>query len=169
MLVLPGGKANLEFARLVTEESRADRPLGLDDLLILNRLWLDRQLDAATAAALIQKPESEARSTFQRLVEAGLVEPRGETKGRLYHFSAATYRRLGEKAAYVRQRGFEPLQREQMVLQFVEKHGRITRAEAADLCKLGVRQAGRLLAMLVAAKKLNLHGMRKGAWYELRS
>ncbi len=102
-------------------------------------------------------------------MEAGLVEPRGEKKGRLYHLSAATCRRLGEKAAYVRQRGFEPLQQEQMILQFAGKHGKITRAEAADLCKLGARQTGHLLARLVKAKKLNLHGTRKGAWYELRS
>lgn len=169
MLVLPGGKANLEFARLVAEESPADRPLGLDDLLILNRLWLDRQLDTAEAAKLIQKPGAEARSALQRLIEAGLVEPRGEKKGRLYHLSAATYRRLGQKAAYVRQRGFEPLQQEQLVLQFVEEHGRITRAEAADLCKLGPRQAGHLLARLAKEKKLRLHGTRKGAWYGPRS
>lgn len=31
------------------------------------------------------------------LVEAGLVEGRGERKGRAYHLSAATYRRLGDK------------------------------------------------------------------------
>ena len=44
VLVLPGGKANLAFARLVAEESQAQRPLGLDDLLLLNHLWLDRRL-----------------------------------------------------------------------------------------------------------------------------
>ncbi len=150
VLVLPGGKANLEFARLVTEESQANRFLGLDDLLILNRLRLDREIDAPAAALLIQKPEFEARSTLQRLVEAGLVEPRGEKKGRLYHLSAAAYRRLGAKAAYVRQRGFEPIQQEQMVVQYVEKHGSISRAEAAELCKLGLPQAYRLLQKLVS-------------------
>jgi len=80
-----------------------------------------------------------------------------------------TYRRLGEKAAYARQRDFEPLQQEQLVRQFVEEHGRITRAEAAELCKLGPRQTGHLLARLVKEKKLRLHGARKGAWYGPRS
>jgi ATP-dependent DNA helicase RecG len=82
------------------------------------------------------------------LVEAGLVEPRRERKGRTWHLSAATYRRLGQPAAYVRQRGFEPLQQEQMVLQYVEKHGRITRSEAAELCRLTSSQAYRLLKRL---------------------
>jgi ATP-dependent DNA helicase RecG len=70
-------------------------------------------------------------------------------KGRSWHLSAATYRRLGERAAYVRQRGFEPLQQEQMVLQYVEKHGSIGRGEVAELCRLSPPQAYRLLQLLV--------------------
>ncbi len=149
VLVLPGGTANLAFARLVAEESQADRPLSLDDLLLLNHLWLDRRLTTSEAAVLIQKPEAEARGRLQRLVEAGLVEARGERKGRTWHLSAATYRRLGERAAYIRQRGFEPIQQEQMVLQYVEKHGSIARGEVAELCRLSPPQAYRLLRLLV--------------------
>ena len=168
VLVLPGGRANLAFARLVAEESQAQRPLGLDDLLLLNHLWLDRRLTTEEAARLIQKPEAEARGRLQRLVEAGLAEARGERKGRSWHLAAATYRRLGEKAAYVHQRGFEPMQQEQMVLQYVAKHGRITRAEAAELCKLSPDQAYRLLQRLTESGGLTRHGTKKGAWYERR-
>jgi ATP-dependent DNA helicase RecG len=148
VLVLPGGKANLAFARLVAEESQAARPLSLDELLLLNHLWLERRLSTAQAASLIQKPESEARMRLQRMVEAGLAEARGERKGRTWHLSAAAYRRLGEAAAYVRQRGFEPLQQEQMVRKYVEKHGSISRAEAAELCQISLPQAYRMLQRL---------------------
>ncbi|MFW6012326.1 MAG: ATP-binding protein [bacterium] len=165
VLVLPGGTANLDFVRLVVEESR-DRPLVLDDLLVLNRLWQERTLTTGEAAALIQKPEAEARAVLARLAEAGLVESRGRSKGRTWHLSAATYRRLGERAAYVHQRGFEPIQQEQMVLQYVETHGRITRREAAALCRLSPDQAYRLLRRLAKAGRLKLYGKRRGAWYE---
>jgi len=111
----------------------------------------------------------EARACLQRLVEAGLVEPRGERKGRSWHLSGKTYERLGEKAAYVRQRGFETIQQEQMVLQYVEAHGRITRREAAELCQLGPDQASRLLRRLAGRGELQMHGTRKGAWYARRS
>jgi ATP-dependent DNA helicase RecG len=169
VLILPGGKANLDFVRLVVEENQAGRILSLDDLLILNHLWFERQLMTTDAARLIQKPEAEARSRLQRLVEAGLVEPRGERKGRLWHLSAAAYRRLGQKAAYIRQRGFEPLQQEQMVLQYVHKQGRITRAEVAELCRLSPDQAYRLLHRLTERGLLTRHGTKKGAWYERRA
>lgn len=56
VVVLPGGEANLEFARLVAEQ--ADRPLGLDALLILNALWMERRLPI---------PESRTSSRSRRV------------------------------------------------------------------------------------------------------
>lgn len=169
VLVLPGGEANLDFVRLLVEEGQAGRDLRLDELLVLNALWQERALTTDEAARLIQKPEADARGVLNRLVEAGLVEARGERKGRAWHLSASTYRRLGAKAAYVRQRGFEPLQQEQMVLQYVAKHGRITRREAAELCRLSQDQAYRLLTRLTEEGKLARYGTKKGAWYERRA
>jgi ATP-dependent DNA helicase RecG len=166
---IPGGEANLDFVRLLVTEAQGGRVLGLDELLILNALWQERSLTTDEAARLTQKPEADARATLHRLVEAGLVEERGQKKGRTWHLSAASYRALGDRAGYVRQRGFEPLQQEQMVLQYVDKHGRITRKEAAELCRIDVRQAGRLLARLAQEGKIVLHGTRKGAWYGPRS
>jgi len=148
-LVLPGGAANLDFAGLVAEEGRDQRPLRLDDLLLLNHIYLERRSTSPEAAAVIQKPETEARSRLQHLVETGLIEARGERKGRSYHLSAATYRRLGMDSAYVRQRGFEPIQQEQMVLQYVQTHGAIARKEAAELCRISGPQAYRLLQQMV--------------------
>jgi len=166
VLVLPGGKANLDFVRLVVEESQTGRSLGLDELLLLNHLWQERRVTTSAAARLIQKSETEARAVLERLVENGLVEARGERKGRSYHLSAATYRRLGAQAAYVRQRGFEPLQQEQMVLQYVQAHGRITRREAAELCRISNRQATYLLQKLVQRGDLKRRGRGRGVVYE---
>ncbi|WP_019559501.1 RNA-binding domain-containing protein [Caldimonas manganoxidans] len=165
-VVIPGGQANLDFVRLLVTEAQNGRTLGLDELLILNALWQERSLTTGDAAHLLQKPEAETRTTLHTLVEAGLVEERGQKKGRTWHLAAAFYRLLGNKAGYVRQRGFEPLQQEQMVLQFVEKHGRITRRDAAELCRIGPHQATRLLSRLVDDGRLVRHGERKGAWYE---
>lgn len=165
-VTIPGGEANLDFVRLLVTEGQGGRILGLDELLILNALWQERSLDTLEAGRLTQKPETETRATLHRLLEAGLVEERGQKKGRTWHLSAAAYRTLGAKAAYVRQRGFEPLQQEQMVLQYVEKHGRITRKETAELCRIGPYQATRLLDRLVKDDRLLRHGERKGAWYE---
>jgi ATP-dependent DNA helicase RecG len=148
ILVLPGEKANQDFVRMVVEENQAGRPFRLDDLLLLNHMYLERRTTAKEAAKIIQKPENEARAALERLVEGGLLDASGEGRARAYHLCASTYRRLGERAAYIRAHGFEPLQWEQMVLQYVEKHGEISRAEVAQLCNISGLQAYRLLKKL---------------------
>ncbi len=168
VLVLPGGEANLDFVRLVVEEGQAGRPLGLDELLLLNHLWQERRITASEAAHLIQKNEPDARAVLERLVEHGLIEARGERKGRSYHLSAAVYRRLGLQSAYVRRRGFEPLQQEQMVLQYVRAHGRITRREVAELCQISDRQATYLLQKMVQRGQLQRQGRGRGVFYVQR-
>jgi ATP-dependent DNA helicase RecG len=169
VVIIPDDEANLDFVRLLVTEAQGGRTLGLDELFILNALWQERSLTTDEAARLTQKPEAETRATLHRLVEAGLIEERGQKKGRTWHLSAATYRLLGDKAGYVRQRGFEPLQQQQMVLQYVEKHGRITRKEAAELCRLSPDQAYRLLTRLAEEGRIVRYGSKKGAWYEPRA
>jgi|YNPMSStandDraft_1061717.scaffolds.fasta_scaffold31252_1 ATP-dependent DNA helicase RecG len=167
VLVLPGGRANLAFVRLVVEENQAGRPLRLDELLLLNALWQERSLTAAQAARLLQKSDADARAVLERLVEAGLVEGRGERRARTYHLSAATYRRLGMPSAYVRQRGFEPVQWEQMILQYVRAHGRITRREAAGLCQVKEHQAFYVLQKMVKQGQLKSVGKGRSVRYEM--
>ncbi|MCL6580965.1 MAG: putative DNA binding domain-containing protein [Firmicutes bacterium] len=166
VLVLPGGEPNLDFVRLLAEEGRAGRSLGVMELLVLNEVWQERSVPTSAVARLIQRPEPEARAILGRLVEYGLLEPRGERKARTWHLSASVYRRLGLKSAYVRQRGFEPLQQEQMVMTYVAKHGGITRREAAELCRLSPDQAGRLLGRLQGKGVLVRVGSKRGARYE---
>ena len=69
-----------------------------------------------------------------------------------------------------RQRGFEPLQQEQMVLQYVENHGSISRAETAELCLLSAPQAYRLLQSLVGNRRLRRTSKRgRNVRYELET
>ncbi|MDQ7839468.1 MAG: ATP-binding protein [bacterium] len=167
MVVLPGGPPVLEFVRLLhDEERRLGRLFGVDELLVLHHLRSARRIDIAELSRLVQKPDVDARRVLEGLVEAGLIEGRGERRGRVYHLAAAVYRRLGQPAAYVRTRGFEADQQKQMVVQFVEKHGRIARREVAELCKLSSAQARTLLGRLAEQGVLILHGRKRGAYYE---
>jgi len=167
ILVFPGGKANQSFVRLVAEEDQSGRILSLNELHILNRLWFERRLTVSEIALSIQKPELECRSILEALIERDLIEARGERKARTYHLSAATYRRLGAESSYIRQRGFEPLQQEQMILQYLEKYGRISRSQAAEMCQISVFKAGRLLKRIRNSGKIRLAGAGKEAHYEL--
>ncbi|NJN20724.1 MAG: ATPase [Leptolyngbya sp. RL_3_1] len=165
-VVLSSTEADLPFIKMIIEEeNRTQSPISLDALIVLSRLRNTRRIDIATVTQAIQKPEAQARAILERLVEIGLIEPHGIKKGRTYTLSAGTYRDLGQSAGYVRLAGFDSIQQEQMVLQYVQNNDKITRKEVMELCRLSPDQASHLLHRLAAEGKLNLHGKNKGAYY----
>lgn len=169
VVVIPGGQPNAAMVRFVAEQAAAQRPLSLAALLVINELTRERRLATAQVAHLLQTTEAEARASLAGMVEAGYVEARGDGKGRTWHLSAGAYRGMGGEAGYVRTKGFDTLQSEQMVLSYVKAHGRITRAQAAELCQLAPAQATRLLRRLVQRGELRLVGERRAARYERES
>jgi ATP-dependent DNA helicase RecG len=164
-LNLIGGEASLAFAALVYRQSREGQPLSLEEMLTLNHLQDERRSDVQTIGRLIQQGDARARAVLERLVERGLVEARGERRARTYLLSASLYRELGAPAGYVRASGFDKIQRETMVLQYLEAHGRITRREAVELCSISDDQASYLLRRLAEEGKLRQEGQARGAYY----
>lgn len=164
--ILPGGPANMSMTKWVLEqENQQGAPLRVQELQVLAELLRERQMTTAELAAVVQRTDAETRTLLTRMVERGWVQPRGEGKARSWHLSAAVYRVLDAPSGYVRVHGFEPLQQEQMILQYVQAHGQITRNEAAELCGLSPDQANRLLRRLVSAGKLGQRGENKGRVY----
>ena len=52
-----------------------------------------------------------------------------------------------------------------MILQYVDAHEQISRAQAADLCAITPEQASRLLRRLASDGKLAKHGERRWSTY----
>lgn len=157
------------FLKLVIEqESRQDGVmLPIDSLIVLAALREQKRLNAEELARHIHRDAVQAKRTLERLVEAGLVQPHGNTRNRSYTLSAELYRAKGGQVEYTRQAGFSRLQHEQMVLGHVRHHGRIQRREVMDLCHLNEDQAKWLLKRLKEEGKLVQHGTLRGAFYTL--
>ena len=166
-VILPGGPADLKFVELlVTEENRRQRTFSVSELLILAHLWRERQVEPQAITKLIQHGEIQARTVLESLVESGLVEARGSGKGRSYILSAGVYRELGQAVSYVHAKGFESEQMEQMILQYVKAHGKVTRQEAMELCRINENQAAYLLKKLVKSGDLQRVGLGRTAGYQ---
>lgn len=157
--------ADLDFLKMVVEQEDKLGNMPIDSLIILSRLREERRLTTADLAPFIQKPEASVRATLEKLIETGFVEPHGTGRGRTYTLSAALYRRSGKKAEYIRQAGFAPIQQEQMVLNYIDKHGSIKREDAMELCRLSKDQAYRLLKKLKEAGQIRFQGKGKGGRY----
>ena len=169
-VVLRGGEASLDFAAFVFEQDQAGKFLQLDDLLVLNLLFFERRIDLDRTEQLIQKGESQARSVLERLHERGLIEGRGEKRGRVYILSGALYQRFKMQAEYTRARGLDTNEMEEKILGFVKENGSITRTQAANLCQINDLQAKRFLQKLAAKYvQFQLVGEKRGAHYVWKS
>lgn len=76
------------------------------------------------------------------------------------------YQSAGQRAEYIRQAGFSPIQHEQMVLNYIDKNGSIKRADVADLCRISPQQATRLLKRLVESQAIRSVGVGRATRYE---
>jgi len=170
VLTLPRSDADVDFLQMILRhEEQTGSAMPIDSLIILSRLRSERRLTTADLVADTQKSEQATRAVLEKLVEAGLVDAHGAGRGRTYTLSAKVYRRAGQKAAYVRQAGFDPIQQEQMVLAYIDKHGSIKRGDVMDLCRITKDQAAKLLKRLTSEAKIAKHGERRGAYYERKS
>ena len=165
-LTLHGGMESLNFAAFVFERERQRGPMTVEQMIVLNHLFHERRVSSDQAAANIQRSQSEARAVLERLVEEGLVEAKGERRGRIYHLAARFYDAVGQPEAYVRVHGLDPIRQEAAVLQFVKAHGRIKRENVIELCGLTGRQATLLLARLAHEGKLTQHGVKRWSYYD---
>ena len=166
VLLMSRADADTSFLEMILAyETRTGVPMPIDSLIILSRLRQERRLTTTDLAASTQKPEPSTRATLEKLVEAGMIEAQGTGRGRSYMLSAKVYKKTGQKAAYVRQAGFDPIQQEQMVLTYIDKHGSIKRADVMELCRLSGPQAYRLLDRLRKQGKIRKKGEKRHAFY----
>ncbi|CAG1005110.1 hypothetical protein BURK2_03355 [Burkholderiales bacterium] len=165
-LTLRGGTESLDFAAFVFERERQQGPMTVDQMIALNQLFHERRVTTERVATEIQRSLNDARALLERLVEEGLVEARGENRGRVYHLAARVYDAVGQPEAYVRTHGLDPIRQEAAVLQFVEAHRRIKRENVVELCGLKERQATQLLGRLVREGKLVRRGAKRWSYYE---
>jgi len=168
VLRLPTAEANLDLRRLIVEQERAtNAELPIDSLIALAALHESKRVTADELAVQIQRDTASAKRTLEALTEAGLVEAHGSTRGRSYTLSASLYQAAGDKAGYTRQAGFTPIQHEQMVLNYVQQHGQIRRAEVMGLCRISADQAAKLLKKLKDKGAILQSGKNRGATYTL--
>ena len=162
------GPADQDLAAFIASvRSRGDGTVDLRFLQVFHEVRQERRITSDRAAEVLQVSIDEARAELNKLVEQGLLEASGERKGRSYLLASSVYDQLGEQAEYVRTRGFDSLQHEQMVLTYVEKYRKIRRGDVVELCQLEPAQATRLLGRMVETGKLEMRGEKRGAHYVL--
>jgi ATP-dependent DNA helicase RecG len=167
-VTIPLGTADLDLVRfLLTFENDRQRPLTLDELRVVHDVKAGGSATNTELAEDLRLSPAAIRSATARLVEAGVLEARGNGRNRRFHLTARFYDLAQDRNAYVRIKAMDPLQQEHMVAEYVRTYGRITRSQAANLCQLSSDEARRLLKRMTDKGSLRLVGSRRVAYYEL--
>jgi len=163
---LSNAAADIPFLQMILqEEKRTGAPIPFEALMVLAQLRRQQRLSIADLAAAMQQTEAATQKILKSLIDDGLIEGHGVKQERAYALSAKVEQKLNRSADYIQETGFDPIQREQMILQYVKQHGKITRKEISTLFQMSEDQAGHLLRKLHAMNKLKLIGKSRGAHY----
>jgi len=158
--------ADQQFLKVVlAEEARLGGRMPIDSLIVLDALREGRRLKIDELAEAVQKETVRVRGSVETLVETGLLQAHGTGRGRSYTLSSHLYDLQGKRTEYIRQAGFNKLQSEQLVKNFIQKHGRVTRSDVMTLCNMTKIQAYRLLKKMSDEKHIEKHGDKKSSFY----
>lgn len=169
-LFIPKSLPDRDFTRLISEEqNRLGHELPINSLLVMNELKRNRRASIAELSDSTHISESKLRITVENLVESGLIDAIGSGRSRYYTLSADVYKQSDNLTGYVRQTGIDKIRYPEMILKFAEtNNGIITRKDAADLLRLNVQQAYRILKKMADEGKLIPEGTGKGACYRIK-
>ena len=160
-LFIPRSLPDERFIRIVAEEQqRRGTMLPINSLLILNALKQERRMTVQDLSSATHIPEAKVRASVERMTEAGLLEPSGNGKSRMYLFSPKLYE---SKAGYVRQSGIERIRYPELVLKLAKTQGAISRKDVVQLLRVTPPQAYRILQKLVKDGKLIPSGNARNA------
>lgn len=160
------GSTDLEFVRfLVALQASRQVNLSLNELRLLHEIRASGSATAHELATHLSLPAATVRTAAGSMVAAGVLDGRGNGRGRRFHLRPHFYDLAEDRAAYVRTKPLEPIQQEQMVLDYVKTFGTIKRAQVADLCHLSPSDARRLLKRLTDQGRLELRGEKRGSHY----
>jgi ATP-dependent DNA helicase RecG len=166
-VTIPLGTSDLDLVRfLLTFENDRQRPLTLDELRVVHDVKAGGSAANVELADDLRLSSAAIRSATARLVEAGVLEARGNGRNRRFHLTARFYDLAQDRNAYVRIKAMDPLQQEHMVAEYARTYGKITRSQAANLCQLSPDEARRLLKRMTEKGSLRLVGTRRTAYYE---
>jgi len=166
VLAISFDASDLELVQFLSKwEDQSQSQLSLAELRVINLAKSMKTVTQADISASSGMAPSMVRTTLGRLIEKGLVNATGGARNRRYLLSSNFYKRAGGQGAYVRIRNFEPLQQEQMILEYLATFETISRAQAAELCQVSPLEVRKPLKHLVEQGKIALVGEKRGSRY----
>jgi DNA-binding IclR family transcriptional regulator len=140
----------------VAQEERRERPLELDDLLILRAFLRFSLLDRWRAAQVLQLTEEEAAERLASLRQRGYLAVRGRGRGASYELRRELADRLRGRAAVDAELPLDEEAVRLRIIALLKERGRLTNAEIRRFSGFHRLQVYRLIKGLEAEGMVRL-------------
>ena len=159
-------KADTLFIRMLMNREDRGIDMPIDSLLVLSALR-DGELTVQELAAVLKKSEHTTRGVIGVLLREEMIEQRVKGKVHVYFLGKAYHQEVGEEVTYTKMVGIDRIRHKEMVLEFLQHHGRIVNREAMKLCDLSRNSAYKLLDKMVRDNEIVKKGGGRWTFYTL--
>lgn len=131
--------------------------------MILRYVTENKKIKISKAQELTQVSEDEVRKSFVNLIKYGLIE----LSGKDYMLTARVYEAVKSDVEYARDKTVQYIRAKEMIVEYIKKHGFITKATVQELCGFSEQQARRALEKMKREEIIKLANGGRYAQYVL--
>ena len=164
-----------DFRYFVAKESRKDRVLGIDELLLLQYLRQHPEVDTVTAAGICQRSEIEIREKLSSMAADGYLEHGGTGRGTYWCMSPNLYNSIAGDGNAEKRRRIDWEAAKTRVLSILMERARrnesgLSNEEIRHITRFDRNQARRLILQLMKENaEVVQEGKRRWARYAYRN
>lgn len=165
-LTLRSSLEDIEFLKFITKEEETNGEFSVSEICILKYIKSNKTITLGKAAEVAQITTQSAANVLNKLCQKRNVLQR-EARNK-YMFTHRVYESLDDKVEYTKDKDFDEIQANVMILDYLTKNKYITRKEVERLCGFSPATSKRILKELREQEKIVLEGQSKSSRYKLK-
>lgn len=164
-LTLYSNLEDADFLKFITKEEERLGEFTVQEICILKQVKDNKTITLPKAAEVAQMSTSSVITVLNNLIQKKNILQR--EKRNKYMFTHRVYSEFSDQVGYVKDKEFDEIQAETMILEYLNQNKSITRAEVERLCGFSTSTSKRLLRKLRDRNRLKLIGKSSSSRYVL--
>ncbi|MGJ7920636.1 RNA-binding domain-containing protein [Neobacillus sp. LXY-4] len=164
-LTLRSSLEDIEFLKFITKEEEINGEFSVSEICILKYIKSNKNITLGKAAEVAQITTQSAANVLNKLCQKRNVLQR-EARNK-YMFTHRVYESFNANIDYTKDKDFDEIQANVMILDYLSKNEYITRKEVERLCGFSPATSKRILKDLREQGKIILEGHNKSSKYKL--
>ncbi|KGR78975.1 hypothetical protein CD29_08130 [Ureibacillus manganicus DSM 26584] len=164
-LILRSSLEDVEFLKFITKEEERIGEFTVQEICILKYVKEYKTISLPKAAEVAQINKQSVASVLSNLSQKKNILQR--EKRNSYMFTHRVYAEFDDQIEYIKDKDFDEIQAEVMIIDYLKKNGTITRADVEVLCGFSNTTSKRVLRKLRSENKIELVGKSTASKYVL--